>query len=184
MLDNGGSLAVLLQLAERLGARPAGATTTVKLVFLAAEEEGAIGSWHYASTLSAEAPLAVINLDTVGASEQLAYSPSEGFVFRRYGPPDALVGLVESTARELWSEPLQVISYPLGSMSDARSFLAHGIPAVTLLSGPDGKLPRHLHSARDSRDRLLIPVLERTVELLDAIVARVERDPLALGPAD
>ncbi len=76
------------------------------------------------------------------------------------------------------------MAYPLGSMTDARSFLAQGIPAVTLLSGPEGRLPRHLHSARDSRDRLSVPALERTVEFLEAIVARVDRDPLALTPAD
>ena len=38
---NGGSVAVLLRLAEALEERPEGAPTTVKLVFFAAEEERA-----------------------------------------------------------------------------------------------------------------------------------------------
>jgi hypothetical protein len=40
-VDNGGSVTALLRLGERLAARPATAPTTVKLVFLAAEEERA-----------------------------------------------------------------------------------------------------------------------------------------------
>jgi Zn-dependent M28 family amino/carboxypeptidase len=43
-LDNGGSVAVLLELAERLAARRADAPVTVHLIFLACEEERALGS--------------------------------------------------------------------------------------------------------------------------------------------
>ena len=62
-------------------------------------------------------------------------------------------------------------------MTDARSFLARGIPALTLGSALEGQWPRHLHSARDSRDRVSLPAMELTRELLNAIVARIDREP-------
>src|SRR3990172_2612444 len=52
-IDNGGSVAALRRLAEHLGARGASGAATVKLVFLAAEEERTLGSWEYARTLDA-----------------------------------------------------------------------------------------------------------------------------------
>ena len=66
---------------------------------------------------------------------------------------------------------------------DGRSFLAHGIPAVTLSSLDAGGFPRGLHSAADSRDRLSPAAIERAVELLEAMVRRAERDPAALRAA-
>jgi hypothetical protein len=74
-IDNGGSVAAVLRLSERLAARPAHAATTVKLVFLAAEEERALGSRAHAATLDPDDSLAVINLESVGASDELAYIP-------------------------------------------------------------------------------------------------------------
>ncbi len=178
-LDNGGSVAVLLQLAERLTLRPAASPTTVKLVFLAAEEERALGSWRYANMLREEQAVSVINLEIVGASDQLAYVSEEGFALRRYHPSDSLVGFVRKTAQEIWGQPLAPRRLPGAMYTDGRSFLAQGIPAVTLMSVYEGG-PRGLHSARDSRDRLLGPQLERTVALLAAIVASMDRDPLIL----
>ena len=178
-LDNGGSVAVLLRLAERPTLRPADAPTTVKLVFLAAEEERALGSWHYANMLREKQSVGVINLEIVGASNQLAYVLEEGFALRRYHPSDSLVDLVRKTAQKMWGQPLAARRLPGAMYTDGRSFLAQGIAAVTLMSVYEGG-PRGLHSARDSRDRLLVPQLERTVELLAAIVASMDRDPLIL----
>ena len=182
-LDNGGSLAVLLRLAERLAERPRDAPTTVKLVFLAAEEERTLGSWHYARTLDRESPVAVINLEIVGASEQLAYVSEEPFGIRSYRPSSALVSLVRESARELWGKPLPGRTLPGAMFTDGRSFLAHGIPTVTLMSATHGG-PRHLHSFRDSRDRLFVPALDEVVTLLEAVVLSVDRKPSILAGAD
>ncbi len=177
-LDNGGSVAVLLRLAEDMAARPPDSRTTVKLVFLASEEEGGIGSWRFARDLAADGSVHVINLDNIGGSNQLGFGTDEGFLFRHYPPSALLVRTIDDTARELGNEPLVPVSYPLMTMTDARSFLAQGIPAVTIQSAINGQWPHHLHSARDSRDRVSIAALEATLELLNAVVARVERDPL------
>lgn len=182
-LDNGGAVAVLLQLAERLGRRPADAATTVTLAFLAAEEERALGSWHYARSLPADVPLAVINLECVGGSAQLAFAPEEGFELRRYASAPHLIELVRSAARERLGEDVVPNPLPAGVITDARSFLANGIPAVTLLgASPDG-FPHRLHSAHDGRERLSLPALERAAALLEAIVTRVDRQPNLLAPA-
>lgn len=184
-LDNGGGVAVLLRLSERLARRPAGSPTTVTLAFFAAEEERTLGSWHYAQALASERHgpgLAVINLETVGADEGLAYVEEEGFPLRRYRPSRSLIDLVDDMARDLWGAPLAARSLPQFAVTDGRSFLAHAIPAVTLLSSSG--FPRRLHSHQDRRERLSLPALDRTVDFLEALVARVERDPKALARSD
>jgi len=176
-IDNGGSVATLLRLAEELSARPASAPTGVQIVFLAAEEERALGSWAFAQHLDPEAPLAVINLESVGASHELAYIPEDGFATRRFRSSDAMVALVSETARQLWGEPLPPRRLPDGVLTDGRSFLAHGIPAITLRAFTAGAFPRRLHSRYDSRDRLVVPEIDRAAHLLRALVARVDADP-------
>jgi acetylornithine deacetylase/succinyl-diaminopimelate desuccinylase-like protein len=179
-VDNGGSVAALLRLSERLGSRPAEAPTTVRLVFLAAEEERALGSWAYAQSLERDRPLAVFNLESLGAGDEIAYVPEDGFALRRYRSPDRLVALANAAARELWGAELPARALPSGTLTDGRSFLAQGIPALTLRAFTDGAFPRKLHSRHDSRDRLSVPALERSAELLEAIVLRVDADPSLL----
>ncbi len=180
-LDNGGSVAALLRLAEVLAQRAPDAPTTVRLVFLAAEEERALGSWRFASTVDPEAAVAVINLESLGASENLGYVADEGFQLWRYRPSSGLVELVDEVAREQWGEVVTPTPVPRVLVTDARSFLARGIPAVTLLGTSEGGLPHSLHSVHDSRDRLSVAALDRSVELLAAVVARVDRDPEILS---
>lgn len=179
-LDNGGSLAVLLELAERLAARPPDSPITVKLVFLAAEEERALGSWRYATTLDPDAPIVVINLETLGTDEPIGFVPEEGFQLRRYPPSQALLATVDEVARQTSGHALVAVAVPRAAVTDARSFLARGILAVTLIGPSRGALPRQLHSEHDVRDRLSLPALERAVNLLEAVVARVDREPSLL----
>jgi len=176
-IDNGGSVAALLRLAATLHSRPADSPTTVKLVFFAAEEERTLGSWAYARSLDAGARIAVVNLESVGAGDDLAYVSEDGFATRRYYSPAPLVALVAETARELWGAPLPLQPLPFGSLTDGRSFLAHGIPAVTIRPRTHDAFPRRLHSVHDSRDRLSVTAIERSVALLEALVERVDRDP-------
>lgn len=176
-LDNAGSVAVLLKLAERLATRPSDAPTTVELVFVASEEERTLGSWHYARALDPEAPLVAINLELMGGSEGFAYVPIERFVLRTFAPPVELVTLLDSTARPVVGQQVVPSPIPRFSMTDARSFLAHGVPALTLMARFDGGFPRGLHSPRDTRDRVSMRSLERSVDLLGAVVARVDAEP-------
>jgi Zn-dependent M28 family amino/carboxypeptidase len=182
-LDNGGSVAVLLRLAERLAARSPDAATTVKLVFLAAEEERAQGSWHFAARLESTAPGAVVNLETLGTSQGLGYVPEEGFVLYRYRASEHLVRFLDGIALETRGQPLPPVLVPRAAVTDARSFLAREIPAITLIGHVDGALPRQLHSAHDNRSRLSLVALERSVEFLATLVSRVDEDPQILDTA-
>jgi acetylornithine deacetylase/succinyl-diaminopimelate desuccinylase-like protein len=176
-IDNGGSVAALLRLAERLASRPADAPVAVELVFFAAEEERALGSLAFARSRDPSLPLFAINVESVGSSDALALVVSDGFALRRYRSPPELVDFVSGTARALGGEELPLRPMLAGTLTDGRSFLASGIPAVTLLGfAPDG-LPRNLHSWRDSRDRLSPAAIERCAELLAALVERADASP-------
>jgi Zn-dependent M28 family amino/carboxypeptidase len=170
-LDNGGSVAALLQLGERLAKRPVGKGATVQLVFTAAEEERALGSYAYAQTLVADPPDAIFNLESVGASGRLGWVPEDGFELRRFRSPEFLVERVDAAARSLGREPLPMMALPPGTLTDGRSFLAQGLPALTLRASEDGAFPTRLHSKYDSRDRLSVDAIDETVDLLAAIVA-------------
>jgi hypothetical protein len=176
-LDNGGSVAALLALAGALDARPADAPTTVQLVFLAAEEERTLGSWAFAKTLAPGAGLLVVNLEVIGASRTLAFVPEDGFALRRWRSPPAAVAFVNEAARARLGRELVERALPAGTLTDGRSFLAHGLPALTLQSVGEDAFPRALHSARDSRERLSVPAIEESAALLRAIVALADADP-------
>jgi len=179
-VDNGGSVAALLRLAERLGARPAGAAAEVRLVFVAAEEERALGSRAYARALGRERPLAIVNLETIGTSAPLAFVPEDGFELRRFESPAWLTLLLGAAAADLGRPAPARRPLPTGTLSDGRSFLAEGLPAVTLWAAEDERFPPYLHSAGDSRERLSPAALEATVDLLEALVRRVDREPTSL----
>lgn len=176
-LDNGGSLAALLRLAQRLDGRAADAPTTVRIVFPAAEEERALGSRAHARSLERDRPVVVFNLESIGAPGRLAFVPEDGTALCRFESPAWLVAWVDAAAADLGRPPLARLPLPVGTLTDGRSYLAEGLPALTLRATEDGGFPKRLHSLHDSRDRLSIPAIERSAELLMAIVQRADRSP-------
>jgi acetylornithine deacetylase/succinyl-diaminopimelate desuccinylase-like protein len=176
-LDNGGSMATLLRLAERLGTRAHDSPTTVRLVFLAAEEERTLGSWAFAQTLAPRDGLAVVNLEVVGASDTLALVAEDGFALRRWRSPRGVVAFLNEAARATLGHELPERALPAGTLTDGRSFLAHGLPAATLWSvGPDA-FPRGLHGPADARERLSLPAIEQAAQLLATLVALADAEP-------
>ena len=62
-----------------------------------------------------------------------------------------------------------------GGATDARSFLAQGVPALTLISGAPGQIfIRGLHSAADRRSRLDEASLDQTLRFLLEVVEEVD----------
>ena len=178
-LDDGGSCAVLVRFAEALAARTPLARTDVEVLLLSAEEVGVQGSWAYAAQrfgAPPEIPTFVVNLEGIGASAELAVLGSERFTLRSFPPDARLVGLLDERHRMLRARPLARTGF--GGATDARSFLAHGIPAATLVSREPGReLMRGLHSALDSRSRLDEAALDASVLfLLDLVSAADARD--------
>ena len=182
-IDNGGSVVALLQLAARVGARPDGAATTVELVFTAAEEERALGSRAHAATLPRDGSLAVVNLESIGADGPLGVAARDGFALRRYEAPLAFVRWLDAVAQRETGHPLAPAPLPIGTLTDARSYLAQGIPALTLRPTFGGAFPADLHSEHDQTERLSNAAIERTVDLIDALVRSADADPAAFATA-
>ncbi|MDH3211112.1 MAG: M28 family metallopeptidase [Myxococcales bacterium] len=179
-LDDGGACAVLVRLAEVLTAMPAPERTQVEILLLSAEEVGVQGSEALAAHSFAAPPALptfVVNLEGLGASPDHAVLARERFTLRSLAPDARLVALLDAVHRELFEKPLPMTPY--GGATDARSFLARGIPAATLLSlEPGERFPRGLHSARDDRSRLDEDSLEASVAYLLAIVKAVDEREL------
>ena len=182
-IDNGGSITALLLLARELEKRPAGTGSTVKIVFTASEEERTLGSWAYAKDLlvkrkqnEEELPnkLMVVNLETIGTSDELAYIPEDGFATRRFFSSQAIIDFVNDGAKIVYGKPLEARELPFGTLTDGRSFLAHGFEAITLRSLESDQFPHGLHSEYDSRDRLSINGIERSVLLLKALIDQAD----------
>jgi Zn-dependent M28 family amino/carboxypeptidase len=178
-LDDGGACAVLVRVAEALAARPPLAHTDVEVLLLSAEEVGVQGSWAYAAQRFAappDLPTFVVNLEGIGASTDFAVLGRERFTLRSFDPDARLFALLDERHRVLFGRPLQRTGF--GGATDARSFLAHGIPAATLVSREPGRgLTRGLHSALDSRSRLDEAALDASVAfLLDFVSAADARD--------
>lgn len=181
-LDNGGACAVLVRLAERLHAELPRERTVVELVWPAAEEVGVQGSWEYARTRFAApppGPTLAVNLEFIGAASDLAVFGRERFALRSYPVHPSLLKILNKTYRAARGKPLHVTWY--GASTDARSFLAHGIPTLTLLSDlPAHAIPRDLHSAGDQRGRIHEAALDATVDYLLAIVRTIDAQPLVV----
>lgn len=185
-LDDGASCAVLVRLAERLAAQAPLERTDVEVLLLSAEEVGVQGSWVYAAQRFAtppELPTALVNLEGLGASADHGVLPTERFTTRAYAADPGLVALLADVHRQHFGVELSTL--PVGGATDARSFLAHGVPAATLYSEEPGVLfPRHLHSARDDRSRLDPSALDASVAyLLDVARAADARGLPALRSA-
>jgi len=175
-LDDGAACATLVRVAERLAAAPAPLQrTAVRILLLSGEEAGVHGSWEYVRARFAPPPLPtrVINMEFFGASADLAVFKSERFSLRSYPADPDLLALVDRVHRARRGKPIHVTWY--GAATDARSFLAHGVPALTLLSDlPGHALARHMHSDYDRRDKIDPRALDETVEFLLQVVAEAD----------
>ena len=179
-LDDGASCAILVRLAAALAADPALRRTELEVALVSAEEVGVQGSWVWARRRFAEPPdlpTAVVNLEGLGASTQLAVLGSERFTLRAFPPDPGIVAWLDRVYREHFDAPLERTRF--GGGTDARSFLAHGIPAATLVGREPGQFfLRGLHSARDDRSRLDPAALDASLAYLLDAVRRFDRDGL------
>ena len=130
-----------------------------------------------------DAPVAVVNLEGIGADGPLGLATRDGFVLRRYPSPPPFVHWVERTAHDTTGITLVPLELPVGTLTDARSYLAHGIAAVTLRASDGGAFPTGLHSEHDSVDRLSDAAIERATWLLDGLVRGADADPRGFAMA-
>ncbi len=179
-LDDGGSCAVLVRLVETLAEQAPLERTELEVLFLSAEEVGVQGSWVYARErfgAGADLRTFVVNLEGIGASPEHGVLPRERSTLRSFAPDPRIVALLDAVHRERFGRRLRVGS--AGGATDARSFLAHGVPAATLFSLERGRsVPRALHSARDDRSRLDPAALDATLGYLLAVARRADAQGL------
>ncbi len=183
-IDNGGSITALLLLARELEMRPAQTGSTVKLVFFASEEERTLGSWAYAKDLreareqdekgKSSKEIMAVNLESIGTSDELAYITEDGFATRRFFSSQAMIDFVNAGAKAVYGRPLEARELPFGVLTDGRSFLGHGFDAITLRSFEGDQFPHDLHSEHDSRDRLSIHGIEKSVSLLKQLIDQAD----------
>lgn len=157
--DNGSGVAVALEMARRLQARPLPGVE-VTLVFTGAEEVGMRGMAAFLTHPSFRAALArgrdrvvVVNLDNVGRG-RLHYLTGEGLIVP-VAYDRRLTSLAAGVAGGLPAGRLTPGPRPL-LPTDALLPAARQIPAITFLAtGPDGRIPHyHWHSDRpDQVDR-------------------------------
>jgi Zn-dependent M28 family amino/carboxypeptidase len=175
---------VLVRLVEALGAAPALRRTEVEVLLFSAEEMAAQGSWVYARERFATPPTlptALVNLEILGASADHTVLGSEQFALRSFAPAPALVERLAAVHRAALGRDLAVTRF--GGITDARSFLAHGIPAATVMSREAGVLfARGLHSAADDRSRVDTAALESSLAFLLAFARDVDERGLPAAP--
>jgi acetylornithine deacetylase/succinyl-diaminopimelate desuccinylase-like protein len=189
-LDDGAACAVLVRAAERIAAEITPERTEVQIVLFSAEELGAHGAWSWVGARFADGtdlPTAAVNLELVGGSRRFL-AGGEMSLARQHRPPDALLDAIDRALAAAGGAPLHRTR---GSgLTDAVAFLAHGIPAVTVV-GREGRflLPRGMHSARDARRRIDPAAMDLTLRTVLELVVQADRDglpgvlPTARAPA-
>lgn len=175
-LDDGAACAVLVRLTEEFRQSPLQHTELI-VAFVAAEELGVEGTARWLDTQRFDdLPTRAINLEALGASDRFEVMSAERFVVRSYAPDPAVVAWLDASARKLGFGSVPPTWYP--AATDARSFLAHGIPAATLISVPaNGALHRHLHSAADTRARVSVAGLDAAASMLGGAVRLADAEP-------
>jgi len=179
-LDNGAACAVLLRAATALAHGPILERTEVMFVFLAAEEVGVQGSWSFVRNHLPNLPVLntyVVNLDPIGASEQLTVVHREGGILRGFQPSSAVVALLDSVHLQQTGRPIGHTSG--GGLTDAFPFLASGVPAATVVSAvPPFVLPRGMHTPADTRNRIDLKSMDTTLEFVLRLVRFVDGRPV------
>ncbi|HSH68310.1 MAG TPA: M20/M25/M40 family metallo-hydrolase [Deferrisomatales bacterium] len=168
--DNASGVAVLLELARVLGPGWQPERPVVFAAF-AGEEAGRLGSRHYVEAPGprpAGETIGMVNLDTVG----------------RLGD-GKLLALGTGTAREwvhifrgagfVTGVPIETVADDVGG-SDQVSFVAAGVPAVQLFTGPHGDY----HRPGDTAEKVDLAGLARVAEVTREVVEYLAGRPEAL----
>jgi Zn-dependent M28 family amino/carboxypeptidase len=173
--DNASGVAVMLELARRLGGSPLPRT----LVFIAftGEETGKLGARHYlrhTGGYPADSIIAMLNLDTVGRLED------RPLTLFGTGTADEWAHIFHG-AGYVTGVPVKTVADDFGS-SDQTAFIEAGIPAVQLFSGSHADF----HRPGDTADKLDYEGLSKVARVLyETVVYLGERpEPLHATLAD
>jgi Peptidase family M28 len=171
--DNASGVGSILALAECLRAQPL-QNTEIWLAFTGCEESGCDGMLslikQHGKTLR---EALFIDLEMVGIGDSLRYIHKEGNLRRRRIPKE-----VEALIQEV-GEPFK-IKYantpPAGAFTEAGTLWEHGYKAVCISAYNQGSaiLPEW-HRLTDTPNRLQVDALERTHQLVWALLQRLDQ---------
>jgi hypothetical protein len=139
----------------------------VWFVATGAEEAGTIGMQAFLAQYGEDVHDAmIINLDNVGAGD-LYWITAEG-MSRRYRADRRLISLVKRVSREhdIRIKPREF----KGLSTDATAALARGYRALGIMALDAGGLPVNWHWSSDSSDALDPELIERTADLVTAVI--------------
>ena len=130
VVDNASGVVALLELAETLRDDPP--ARRVRVVFFDMEEVGLRGSAAFAATLDPAAVAAMVNVDIVGYGDAVYFGPDGS---DREASPDArrdAPTLAQRVQQVCVDQAMVCVGTPRMPPSDDRSFIAAGIPAVSI----------------------------------------------------
>jgi hypothetical protein len=176
--DNAASVAVVLEVAQRLSQEPLN-HTQIWLAFTGAEETDHKGLKVILREYEAELKNAIfLDLEGVGSGD-IVYLTRQGLCKHYYPDPD-LLALVERTAKQL--ADLNIKGAQMLMEDEVRTLRNSKYRAICI-AGRDpqtGSLP-HWHRSDDTIDTISTETLERATKFVVALLNEVERPSSDLG---
>jgi hypothetical protein len=169
-VDNAGSLAIVLEVADRILKR----AIEIELVvlFTGAEEDHMVGAMRWLDRHTAELndrETLVLNFDGAGSPGRTVLITRFG-AGRRFAP--GLERVAVDTARSVGEPVRRIIMAPAVGI-DAIPFAHRGIECLTLSSGSLGRATYAVHSAGDVAENLDGETMARIADYAEAIVERL-----------
>lgn len=149
--DNASGTLLVLMVADKLRLEE-NLNHTIKFILFDAEEDGLIGSQHYASAMKDDCDF-MVNADMVGHVKVQALTPDDSIdrVFRRFP----------------WARPYAVHGPDaLSKRSDQSSFAAKGIPSMWVFTGTHERY----HQPTDTVDTLNLKGIEMLRDFVVAVI--------------
>jgi aminopeptidase YwaD len=180
--DDASGVAGVLEMAKIMAKTPT--DTELRFMTFGAEEEGLLGSYHYASTLSedeVDRMVAHFQMDMIGSRDA-----GDLIMFTPDGEKNLVTDLGASAGARVAEE---MVEYGQLGRSDHVPFFERGIPSALFIHAP---LEPWYHSPEDTLDKISKEKLQETVEIVGSAVYQIARPDtpalenahVAPGPVD
>ena len=178
-VDNGAACVILLKLAERLARAPdAFDRTRVTIALFTGEEVDRQGSRAWVQDRTWPLPVRAVNLELMAQNSDYVLWQRDGGVFHTLPASPELNRLLADAVTEITGKPPRAAPV---IHSDAASFLAAGVPAATLGTWDSVWKDAGLHRPTDNLSRIVLPRLPEGVDILQALLHRLDRDAISAG---
>lgn len=171
-IDNGAACAILLDLAGRLGRGEISlARTRVAIALFGGEEVGMQGSRAYVQGRAWPLPAIALNLELMGQDGEYVIWQREGNGLQQLPTTPELNQAVAGVVAGVTGQPPRFVG-PL--VSDSFSFLAAGIPTTVLGTYHSRMGGGGLHRPTDTLDRVVLPRLAESVEIVVQLLQKYD----------